>query len=98
MNHVHLVGASLSTVVAVSTCAFHSFWNERKVSDPPSVHGSGSTERVWDEGPPTGERLHKGKGKGRSKISELDKLTMPVGMIVDEAGVAWWCSQIWLIS
>ena len=29
--------------------------------------------RVWDEGPPTGERIDNGKGKGKSKISEVKK-------------------------
>ena len=37
------------------------------------------------KGQPTGEWFD--KGKGRSKISELKKLTMPVGMMKDEAGV-----------
>ena len=39
-------------------------------------------------GEATENRLVKGKGKEQSKILELKKLTMPVGMIVDEADVA----------
>ena len=45
---------------------------------------SRNMERVWDEGPPTGERLDRGEGMGKSKISEPKKLTMPVGMIGNE--------------
>ena len=44
---------------------------------------------MWHERPLTEDRLDKGKGKGQSKNSELKKLTMPVGIIVGKADIAY---------